>query len=517
MEQEARLTGRDGIVEMRGIVKRFGDLIANDRVDLEIRPGEVLGLLGENGAGKTTLMRVLYGIYRLDGGEIRINGQPVDIRSPADAIELGIGMIHQKFLVVPTMTVAENVVLGAEPTNGALLDRGFAERQVLELASRYGILVNPRAKVGRISLGEQQCTEILKALYRKADLLILDEPTTVLTPQQMDELFDTLRKMAANGGKVVIITHKLPEVLAVTDRVVVLRDGKVVGSYKTQETTERELAIAMVGRDLRPATSVAKDVRGTVLKVEGISARNDEGRLSLKGVSMEARAGEILGVGGIGGNGQRELVEVIAGLRPTESGRIIIRDRELRVADPRRVRAMGVCYVPADRHGMGTVGPLSVAENLILQRHAEAPFSRRMFLRHSQIRTFAEGLVASYDIHCQGVDAQTRTLSGGNLQRLVLARELSGEPDLILAEYPTRGLDIAATEYVHHVLQEQRDRGAAVVAVFSDLDELLQLSDRVVIMYEGHIMGELSREEFDVERIGLMMAGVAESKAEVRV
>lgn len=503
-------------IEMRGIVKRFGDLIANDQIDLEIRPGEVLGLLGENGAGKTTLMRVLYGIYQLEGGEIFINGERVEIRAPSDAIDLGIGMIHQKFMLVPTMTVAENVILGAEPTTYGLTDIREAVEEVNRLADKYDIKVDPTARVDKISLGEQQFTEILKALYRRAEVLILDEPTTVLTPQQSQELFATMRGMADRGEKVVFITHKLPEVLAVTDRVVVLRDGQVVGRFRTSETNEQELAIAMVGRELSEVTLCDACTGDTVLLMENVSALNDENNLALKGITLDVHAGEILGIGGIGGNGQRELVEVISGLREPVAGNITIASCRVDRCNPKAVQSLGVCYIPADRHGTGTIGEFSVAENMVLQRHEEASFSRYGLLRHGRIRSHAEELVNLYGIHCQGVGAEARTLSGGNLQKLVLARELSGEPQLIVAEYPTRGLDIAATEYVHEVLREQRDRGAGVVAVFSDLDELLQLSDRIAIMYEGHLQGVLSRDEYDVEKIGLMMAGVSQEEAEVR-
>jgi simple sugar transport system ATP-binding protein len=498
------------VIRMRGIVKRFGDLVANDHVDLDIRPGEVLGLLGENGAGKTTLMRILYGIYQADEGEIFIDGQPAEIASPADAIEHGIGMIHQKFMLVPTMTVAENIVLGREPHRAGFLDRKVAVDSVRELAEQYEIYVDPRAKVSQISLGEQQCTEILKALYREAEVLILDEPTTVLTPQQSKELFHTLRGMASRDQKVVFITHKLPEVFAVTDRVVVLRDGKVVGTFRTAETNERELAMAMVGRELKEVTPQASETGDTVLRIEHAYALGDEGGIALDDVSLSVSAGEILGIGGIGGNGQRELVEVVSGLRPLLEGVVAINGCHLNSCSPRFVRRLGTCFIPADRHNTGTIATLSVAENLILQEHDQPPFSRGGLLNHGQIRSHARELVKMYRIHCQGIAAETRTLSGGNLQKLVLARELSGSPQLIVAEYPTRGLDIAATEYVHSTLCEQRDRGAAVIAVFSDLDELLQLSDRIAIMYEGRIQGVLTRDEFDVERIGLMMAGASD-------
>ncbi len=498
-----------GVIQMRGIVKRFGQLIANDHVDLEIKPGEVLGLLGENGAGKTTLMRILYGIYQAEEGEILIDGQPVQIRSPRDAIEHRIGMIHQKFMLVPTMTVAQNVILGTEPARGGFLDTSRAVEETAALAQKYGIRVNPRERINQVSLGEQQCTEILKALYRKAELLILDEPTTVLTPAQSRELFATLRGMAQRGEKVIFITHKLPEVFAVTDRVVVLRDGKVVGTFKTKETNERELANAMVGRELAELKPCEPCQGEPHLRLEDVSALSDQGHLALQNVSLTVCAGEILGIGGVGGNGQQELVEVISGLRRATTGRISIGGQDATRADPGQMRALGLCFIPADRYEMGTIAQFSLAENLVLQQHDRAPFARGGFLAHRRIRSFAEGLVKSYDIQCQGVGAETRTLSGGNLQRVVLARELCGNPRVIIAEYPTRGLDIAATEFVHQILREQRARGAAVMVVFSDLDELLQLSDRVAIMYEGRIQGVLGRCEYNIERIGMMMAGVA--------
>ena len=513
MEPERKFSPRGGrteatVVEMRGITKRFPGVVANDRIDFEVRAGEVHALLGENGAGKTTLMNVLYGLYQPDEGEIYIRGRRVTLRSPRDAIALGIGMVHQHFMLIPPLTVAENVVLGLPSSRGPFLDTDRAERRISELAQRYGLKVDPHAYVWQLSVGEQQRVEIIKALYRGASILILDEPTSVLTPPEVRELFSVLRRMAEEGNAVIFITHKLHEVMAVSDRVTVLRDGRVVSTVDTAGTSERQLAKMMVGREVLFQVSKRPVAKGKVaLEVRDLWAMGDRGLPALKGISLSLRQGEILGIAGVAGNGQRELAEVITGLRRATKGKVLIGGKDMTNCPPAAIIGEGVAYIPEERIRRGLIMDFSVAENAILETHNSPPFTDGWFLNRREIDRYVEGLISDYGVKTPSKDAPVRHLSGGNLQRLLLARELSRRPKLLIASQPTRGLDVGATEYIRRRLVEQREKGTAILLISEDLDEVLSLSDRVAVMYEGEIVGIVPEGEADVEEIGMMMAG----------
>ncbi len=507
------MTSSDTLVRMQNIVKRFPGVVANAGVTFEARAGEVHALLGENGAGKTTLMNILYGIYQADAGEIYVRGRRVDIRSPRDAIALGIGMVHQHFMLVYSHTVAENVILGLGDVPFVRPTDAVKER-IAEFSERYGLKVDPDAYIWQLSAGEQQRMEIIKALYRGADVLILDEPTTMLTPGETRELFHTLRRMADEGRTVIFITHKLEEVMAVSDRVTVLRKGKVISTVNTADTNERELARMMVGRDVlfRLEKTPARPGK-VVLQVENLSALNDKGLPALRDVSFTIREGEILGIAGVAGNGQRELVEVITGMRPATGGRVIIDGQDVTNRSPREILARGVAHVPEERMHMGMVPNMSVAENLILKGYDRPPFSRGLFLDQRAVREHAERIIREFQIATPSPWTPAKLLSGGNIQRLILGRELALNPRLIVAAHPTYGLDVGATEYIRQVLLRERERGSAILLVSEDLEEVLTLSDRIAVMFEGRIMGIVDAEEADVEVIGAMMAGLT-SKAE---
>ena len=494
-------------IRMEGITKRFPGVVANRGIDFSVLKGEIHALLGENGAGKTTLMKILNGLYQPDVGQIWIDGQRVNVRSPRDAIDLGIGMVHQHFMLVQSHTVAENIILGLD-TPRFSLHLGRVEKDIARLAEHYHLQVDPRAKIWQLSVGEQQRVEILKALYRGARILILDEPTAVLTPQEAQELFKTLRSMVSEGHTVVFISHKLGEVMSVADRITVLRRGEVVDTVFTSQTSKDDLARMMVGREvlfrLRKRESEPGDV---VLEIDGLTALSDRGLEALRGVSLTVRSGEILGVAGVAGNGQRELAEAIVGLRPVTGGRISVGGADVTNLPPREVMDRGVGYIPEDRIGSGLVVNLSVAENLILKCYREPPICSGFFLDGDAISAHAEELVQAYDVMTPGIDTRTRLLSGGNLQKLILAREISSRPSLMVAVHPTRGLDVGATEAVRRLLLEQRDSGAGIVLISEDLDELLSMSDRIAVLYEGRIMGVVESEEARVEALGLMMAG----------
>jgi simple sugar transport system ATP-binding protein len=477
-------------VEMRGIRKRFVGVTANDGIDVEVRKGEIIGLLGENGAGKTTLMNILYGLYQPDAGEIFINGQKVAIHSPRDAMRLGIGMIHQQFRLVASHTVAENVVLGSRekffrPDRAA---RGKLE----EFSRKYGLRVDFDAPVWHLSAGEQQRVEILKALWRGAKMLILDEPTSMLTPGEIEDLLTTVRRMAAEGHSVIFITHKLNEITAFTDRVTVLRQGKVVATREAKDTNERELARLMVGREVLFRLDKTPARAGKpVLQIEGLRVLNDKGLEAVKNVTLSVAAGEIVGIAGVAGNGQRELIQAIVGLRPVAGGRI---------------RGDGFSYVPGEQR-IGVVPSMSVAENFVLKRYRHRPFAKGLFLRRAEIARHADGLIASYSIVTPSRDTPIRLLSGGNIQRVILARECSGTAALLVAEHPTSGVDVGATETIRQLLLQQRALGTAMLLVSEDLEEVLQMSDRVAVMFNGEIMGIVPAST-DVETIGRMMAGI---------
>jgi ABC-type uncharacterized transport system ATPase subunit len=492
-------------VQMRGITKRFGPLIANDQIGFDLEQGEIHALLGENGAGKTTLMRILYGLYHADEGEVVVNDRTAHIASPKDAIRLGIGMVTQHFALVPTLSVAENIVLGY--TNGFQVNPRKAQQRVAEAGARCGIEVDPAALVRHLSVGERQRVEILKALYRDARILILDEPTAVLVPQEVDMLFETLERLRRGGLSVIFISHKLYEVMALCGRITVLRDGRVVGTVDKTATSQAELARMMVGRETFGVTRQEGQSQGSaLLRIDNLSALDEKGLLALRGISLEVRKGEILGVAGVSGNGQTELSHVLAGtLNPTE-GQVTMGDQDLTFGDPAKVSSAGVGRIPEDRHE-GVVGELSVADNLALEHLNE--FITAGMLDHRRIREHAEKLIDEYQIKASPAD-RMRTLSGGNMQKVILARALSRNPRLVVASQPTRGLDVGATEYVRTKLLEQRNRGAAVLLLSEDLDEILALSDRIAVIYEGRIVGLLSAEEAEEEKLGLLMSGARE-------
>ncbi len=502
MEEET-----EPVVEMKGIVKTFPGVVANDHIDFEVRAGEIHALLGENGAGKTTLMNILFGIYQPDEGEIYVRGKRVEIRSPRDAMRLGIGMVHQHFMLVEKHTVAENIALGF--ATKFILPTRQVIRKIREFSERYGLTVDPNAYIWQLSAGEQQRVEIIKALYRGADILILDEPTSVLTPKETKEFFSILMKMKEEGKAIIFITHKLDEVFAISDRVTVLRKGKVVGRLKTSETNKGELAKLMVGREVLFSIEKRPVKKGRpILEVIDLHAMDDSGLPALKGISIRILSGEILGLAGVAGNGQKELFEVLAGLRKATKGRIVVDGIDVTNSSPRRISELGVAHIPGERLRYGLVPNMSVAENLVLKKYYRNPFKIGFVLNKEQIVNDAKNLMEEYQIIAPSHKTTAKLLSGGNIQRMILARELSARPKLIIAAHPTSGLDVAATEYIRMRLLEERERGAAILLISEDLDELLMMSDRIAVIFEGEIMGEMTAEEADVGRIGLMMAGV---------
>lgn len=494
-------------VEMRGITKRFPGVVANDGVDFEVAAGEIHALLGENGAGKSTLMKILYGFYQPDSGEIRIHGTRHRFRSPRDALRRGIGMVFQQFMLVPSLSVTENVLL-SQPVRTWRVDDGRTASEISTQAARYGMAVDPSARIWQLSVGEQQRVEILKLLARDTEVLILDEPTSVLTPQETRDLFATLRHLAAEGRAVVIITHKLAEVASVATRVTVLRGGRRVGTGAAASLTPQQLARMMVGRDTFDSFRRDEATPGSeVLAVEDLWATSDRGLPALRGVSLSVGAGEIVGVAGVAGNGQRELGEIVAGLRRPTRGRVRISGRDRTQASPLDVIRSGVGHIPEDRTGVGIAPRLGVADNLMLKSYRDSRFGRGPLLDRRAVAKRARELIAEFGIQTPGPDTPTRTLSGGNLQRLILAREISARPRLILAFHPTRGLDIGATEVIHRSLLIQRRAGAAILLISEDLDEVRLLSDRVAVMCAGELMGVVRAGEVTVEEIGLMMGG----------
>jgi general nucleoside transport system ATP-binding protein len=496
---------------MRGITKRFPGVVANDRVDFEAAVGEVHALLGENGAGKSTLSNILTGLYRPDEGEILLHGEPVRFETPRDALEAGIGMVHQHFRLVEPFTVAENIALGEHGRKGQTtfrIDPRRIERRVAELSERYSLQVDARARIWQLSLGEQQRVEILKALYRDARILILDEPTAVLTPQESEALFVTLREMVGEGRTVIFISHKLNEVTAVSNRVTVLRGGRSVATVATSEATPRSLATLMVGRELQEgAREARRDPAEPLLEVEGIRAEGSRGDDAVRGVSFTVRKGEIVAVAGVAGNGQRELAETLAGLRAPAAGSIRVAGARVRPGDPRAALEAGIAFVPEDRLRTGAAPGLSIASNLVLRSYREQAVSRGPLLLLSRIRERALELIDRYRIAAPGPAAPVRVLSGGNLQKVVLAREFSGAPRVVIAASPTQGLDVGATGTVRSYLAEAAANGAAVLVFSEDLDEILELADRIAVMYEGALVGELPASDANVQEIGLMMAG----------
>jgi simple sugar transport system ATP-binding protein len=505
------------MVEMRAITKRFPGVVANDGIDFDVRAGEVHTLLGENGAGKSTLMRILYGMYQADEGEIRLDGEAVSITSPADAIAHGIGMVHQHFMLVPTLTVAENVALGLPSARRPFTDPDGVSRRITELSSGYGLKLDPSAYVWQLSVGERQRVEIMKALYRNATLLILDEPTAVLTPQEVDDFFVILRQMVADGRGLVFISHKIREVLALSNRVTVLRDGKPVGTVVPADVTRQDLARMMVGREIvpteRPTGPSGDEVR---LVIEGLGVPGDRGIDAVRDISLELRSGEIVGIAGVSGNGQRELAEAIAGLRAPTRGSIRLDGVSLGGRGAAHVRKAGLGYVPEERMRDGAIGDFTVSENLMLLDSRNPAYARWGLMRNGVIRRHCENLVSSFNIKTPRLETPTRNLSGGNAQKLILARELSSSPRVLLVAQPTRGVDVGAAQYIHHQLIEQRNNGTAILMISEDLDEVMTLADRILVVYEGSIIGEVDPRATTMEALGLMMAGVSTESAEAR-
>ena len=496
-------------VELRGISKIFPGVVANDHVDLEVRQGEIHALVGENGAGKSTLMNILYGLIRADGGQILVEGTPVSMQGPRDAIRHGIGMVHQHFMLIPVFTVGENVVLGSEPVRpGGFYDYARARQAIDDLTKRYGLALDPDARVGDLPVGLQQRVEIVKVLYRGARILILDEPTGVLTPQESTDLFRVLRDLVKSGKTIIFISHKLKEVLAISDRITVMRRGKVVGHLITKETNEAEIARLMVGRDVLLRVDKAPAKPGPVaLRIENLSANSDRGVLALRDVSLELHQGEILGIAGVEGNGQSELVETLAGTRHPAGGHVFLADREVSNLSAASIRLAGVSHIPEDRRGAGLVLNYSVADNLILGRQRTPRFAwDGLVLRLRSIFAWAQRLISEFDIRTPSARTPARTLSGGNQQKIIVAREMATEPRVLLAAQPTRGVDIGAIEFIHRRLVAERDGGAAILLVSAELDEVRSLSDRIAVMYEGRIVS-VEPPDASEERLGLLMTG----------
>src|SRR5688572_11091777 len=501
-------------LEMRGMTKRFPGVLANDHVDFDVCSNEVHALLGENGAGKSTLMKILYGMYRPDEGEILLNGKPVTIASPNDSIHLGIGMIHQHFMLVQTLTVAENVALGLPSSRGLLTDLDRVSKRIVELADIYSLKIDPAAYIWQLSVGQQQRVEIIKALYRGAALLILDEPTAVLTPQEVDELFIIMRQMVKDGYALIFISHKLHEVVEISNRVTVLRDGRKIGTRPISEMTKQDLANWMVGREVGFAPDRGAVERGAIrLELENVSCGSDRGTPGLRDVSLAVHSREILGIAGVSGNGQRELAEVITGLRKNTSGRVKLEGVDVTGLQVAELTERMLSYIPEERMRDAMVKEFTVAENMILREHHKQPYSHHGFLDLQEIARHSKGLISNFHVKTPSEETPVRNLSGGNIQKLVLARELSRHPRAIIAAQPTRGLDIGATEYVREQLLIQRREGAAILLISEDLDEILALSDRIAVLYEGQIMDIVSRESATPEKLGLLMAGVHPDEA----
>ncbi len=502
------------VLEVRGITKHFPGVLANDHVNFDLRQGEIHALLGENGAGKTTLMNVLYGLYAPDEGEIYRNGQRVFIHSPKDAIALGIGMVHQHFMLIPVFTVAENIMLGAETVRGGRLDRKTVSAQVRELSHQYGLDLDPDAYVRDLPVGVQQRVEIVKTLYRKAEVLILDEPTAVLTPQEVEELFRIMRDLTNRGVSIIFITHKLKEVLAIADRITVMRAGRVVGTTTPAETTEARLAAMMVGREVILKVEKAPAKPGeTVLQVRDLSVADQRGLLAVRGVSFEVRAGGVLGIAGVQGNGQTELVEALTGLRPVHGGQVFLMGRDVTNRPPRPLIENGLAHIPEDRQRHGLVLPYAVADNLVLCTYYQPPFSRLFVVQDREVGRNAFRLVREFDIRTPSPFVPTSTLSGGNQQKVIVARELSRPVRLLIANQPTRGLDVGSIEYIHRQIINMRDQGVAVLLVSAELDEIMALSDRIAVMYRGQIVDIVDADKVTKAALGLMMAGVPSAEA----
>lgn len=500
----------DLIVEMRDITKSFPGILANDRITLELRKGEVHALLGENGAGKSTLMSILFGLYQPESGSIRIRGKTVKIDNPNVANDLGIGMVHQHFKLVHNFTVTENIILGLEPKKGVVLDLASAARRVGELSRQYGLNVDPLERIENISVGMQQRVEILKMLYRNAEVLIFDEPTAVLTPQEIQELMKIMRNLIAEGKSIILITHKLKEIKAIADRCTVIRRGKVIGTVEVKDTDEGKMAEMMVGRQVSFKVEKANQAPGPVLlSIQNLTVNNSRKVPAVKNLSLELRAGEILGIAGVEGNGQTELVEAITGLRKAESGSVFLGDQNLLALTIRGRSAQGLAHIPEDRQKRGLVLDYTLEENLVLETHHQPPFARHGFLVPAAIRAHGEKIIQDFDVRsAEGPTTVARTMSGGNQQKAIIGREISLDPRVLIAVQPTRGLDVGSIEYIHKRLVQQRDQGKAVLLVSLELDEILDLSDRIAVVAHGEIIGVVNARDTNENEVGLMMTGV---------
>ena len=496
-------------LQLRGITKRFPGVIANDSVDLTARSGEILGLLGENGAGKTTLMNILYGLYSADEGQILIDGEEHEFSGPSDAIDAGIGMVHQHFMLVPVFTVTENVVLGVEPTRMAgIIDMNEAGREVREISARYGLEVDPDAVIENIPVGIQQRVEIIKVLFREAELLVFDEPTAVLTPQEVEEFFGIIRGLRDAGKAVIFITHKLKEVLEISDRIAVLRGGKAVGDTTPSETTQEALAEMMVGRPVDLV--VGKDVaspKDVVLQVDDVFVTDDRDHMTVNGVSFDVKAGEVVGIAGVQGNGQTELVGMLTGMRPAASGAVSVSGEDVTHEGPRGIHSRGVAHIPEDRQRRGLIMSFTITENMVLDTYYAPPFSKGIVMDWDAAETATTKLVEQFDVRTPSISIPTSSLSGGNQQKVIVAREFSRDVKLIIAAQPTRGLDVGSIEYIHGRIIEARDEGAAVLIVSTELDEVIALSDRLLVMFDGKIVAELDPARVSNTDVGLYMAG----------
>lgn len=498
---------RTPVLEVRGVTKTFPGVIANEDIDLTLNEGEIHCLLGENGAGKSTLVNTIFGLYQPDKGQVLLRGEPITFSGSAEAIAQGIGMVHQHFQLIPVFTVAENVVLGNEVANGPFLDMATARKRIVELGERYGLRIDPDARIGDLSVGEQQRVELIKALYREADILILDEPTAVLTPGEVDDFFEVVRTLVAQGKSIIFITHKLREVLAVADRITVLRNGRVVGTADPATATQQSLANLMVGRDVVFQVEKSAAAPGEVaIRVANLSIDDGRGVRAVDDLSLEVRAGEILGIAGVQGNGQRELVEAMAGMVHPASGRIEYLGVDATHRSPRQITELGVAHVPEDRNKHGLVGSFSIADNLVLNRYRDAPFARRWLRNTAAIDAEAARLVQEFDVRTPGIHTPVENLSGGNQQKVIIARELTGHVPVLLVAQPTRGLDVGSIEFIHRQIIALRDQGTAVLLVSAELDEILSLSDRIGVLYRGRLVGTFDADHVTREELGYLMA-----------
>lgn len=504
----------DFVIEMKGITKEFGTFKANDNINLQLKKGEIHALLGENGAGKSTLMNILSGLLEPTSGEILMNGKEVLINSPGMANKLGIGMVHQHFMLVKKFTVTENIILGSEPNKAGVLDKNKAKQAIKDLSEKYGLLVDPAARVESISVGMEQRVEILKTLYRGAEILIFDEPTAVLTPQEIKELMQIMKALTREGKSIILITHKLDEIKQVADRCTVIRRGKSIDTVDVASSSQQELADMMVGRSVSFKTEKkAAQPKEVVLSVQDITVQEDRGLEAVKALSLEVHAGEVLGIAGIDGNGQSELIQAITGLAKTESGKILLNGEEIQNKPPRKITENGLGHIPEDRHKYGLILPMSLEENIALQTYYKKPLSEHGFLHPKAIKQYAKKLIGEFDVRTQNEMVPASALSGGNQQKAIIAREIDRDPSLLIAAQPTRGLDVGAIEYIHKRLIEQRDNGKAVLLMSFELDEILNVSDRIAVMYDGKIVAIVKPKETTQQELGLLMAGSSLEKA----